>query len=78
VLKYQRQLAAKGVDISPLTDPNWRAPLRKMDYSQELSLQDDRLIVRFPYSTELIKNIRNFAEQSQGYCHYNKSDNRRV
>ena len=78
VLKYQRQLAAKGVDISPLTDPNWRVPLRKMDYSQELSLQDDRLIVRFPYSTELISNIRNFAGQSQGYCHYNKSDDRRV
>ena len=47
VLKYQRQLAQKGVDVSPVENPQWRIPLRKMDYSRALYLHDDILIVKF-------------------------------
>ena len=72
VLKYQRQLAQKGVDVSPVENPQWRIPLRKMDYSRALYLHDDILIVKFPYSTDLIENIRDFAKLSKGKCVFNK------
>lgn len=72
VLKYQRQLAQKGVDVSAVTSPQWRMPLRKMDYSRLLSLHNDTLIVKFPYNAELIENIRDFTKVSRGKCVFNK------
>lgn len=66
VLKYQRQLAQKDIDVSPLERPVWRTPLRKMDYSRSLYIKDDKLILRFPYDNTLIEQMRDFSKESQG------------
>jgi hypothetical protein len=72
LLKYSRQLAAKGVDVSPVEHPTWRVPLRKMDYSQRLLIKDDAIVVRFPYNQTLIDDIKEFAKSSQGASRWNR------
>ena len=72
LLKYSRQLAAKGIDVGPIESPAWRVPLRKMDYSQRLSIKDDAIVVRFPYNQTLIDNIKDFSKTSQGVCRWDR------
>lgn len=72
VLNYSRQLAAKDVDVSPVQDPKWRIPLRKMDYTRLLSIDNDTLIVKFPFSNEIIESIKSFARESQGSAHWDR------
>ena len=73
VLKYQRQLAQKGVNVGPVETPQWRLPLRKMDYSKRLYISNDQLIIKFPYNNELIEGIRAFTKDSQGNTKWNKN-----
>jgi hypothetical protein len=73
VLKYKRQLAAKSVDVTPVEEPNWRIPLRKMDYSRSLMLHEDKLHLRFPFQNQLIEHIRDFQKSSQGEVKWNKN-----
>jgi hypothetical protein len=72
LLKYARQLAAKGIDVSPVEHPTWRVALRKMDYSQRLMLDNDKIIVKFPYQQTLIDSIKDFAKSSQGAARWDK------
>ena len=74
ILKYQRQLAAKLVDVSPVEHPVYRIPLRKMDYARRLFIKDDTLMLQFPYTTQLIEMLRVFRKDSQGKCVFNKED----
>jgi hypothetical protein len=66
VLKYQRQLAAKGIDVAPVEQPVWRMPLRVMDYTRQISIQNDKIVVQFPFNNELIEELRTFRKESQG------------
>ena len=68
ILKYQRQLAQKLIDVTPVEHPVWRMPLRKMDYTQSLSIKQDKLAIKFPYNQKLIESIRSFRTNSQGFC----------
>ena len=73
VLKYKRQLATKGIDVAPLEENvQWRLPLRKMDYTRRLSIANDMLVLNFPYSTELIDELRTFRRESQGAGEWDK------
>ena len=74
ILKYERQLAHKGVDVSPVKLPVWRAPLRKMDYSRQLYIENDTLILRFPYDNQLIEQVRSFSKDSQGRVLWDKEN----
>ena len=67
VLKYKRQLAAKGVDVSPVEErAMWRLPLRAMDYTRKLSVANDQIQVTFPFNSTLIEGLRDFRKESQG------------
>ena len=73
VVKYKRQLAAKGVDVTPVEETvQWRIPLRKMDYTRRLAIDNDVIVLNFPYSTELIDELRTFRKDSQGTGEWNK------
>lgn len=74
ILKYQRQLAAKSVDVSPVTDPQWRLPLRKMDYSKRLYIENDVMYLKFPYDTTAITRIREFKKTSQGTVEFSSEN----
>jgi hypothetical protein len=76
ILKYSRQLAQKGIDVSPVENPQWRNKLRVMDYSKKLYIQDDKIMLEFPFSTELIDGLREFRKDSQGKGEWNKDKRR--
>lgn len=67
VIKYKRQLAAKGIDVTPVEEcAMWRLPLRAMDYTRKLSVVNDQIQVTFPFNNTLIDNLRDFRKESQG------------
>lgn len=71
ILKYQRQLTLLGVDVTPVNDPQWRLPLRVIDYSCRLFIDHDLINIKFPYDSELIQQLRKFNTDSQGRCQWN-------
>ena len=75
VLKYKRQLATKGVDVSPVEDRvTWRLPLRKMDYIRKLDVVNDKITVVFPFNNLLIDGLRDFRKESQGHGEWDKEN----
>lgn len=66
ILNYRRQLSNKNIDVSPVENPVYRNPLRELDYSCRLYIDDDHLLLKFPYNTKLIEGIRAFSKDSQG------------
>ena len=66
ILKYRRQLNKLGVDVDPVETPVYRMPLRQMDYTKRVQRTGDNILIHFPYSTELIDEIRKFSRDSQG------------
>jgi len=67
VLKYRRQYANHGIDITPVEEnPTWRLPLRKIDRSQSISIDGENIIVRFPYHQDWIDELRKLKESGQG------------
>lgn len=72
VLKYERQLASKQVDVDPVRNPEWRMPLRKMDYTRSLYITNDQLVLKFPFDDGLIESVRAFGKESQGVCKWNR------
>ena len=74
VLNYRRQLAQKGVDVSPAETPVYRHPLRAMDYSCSLTIKDDVLCLKFPFQSALIDQLRTFGKESHGACRWSPND----
>lgn len=68
VLTYKRQLAQKNIDVTPVEEPVFRNPIRPMDYSCKLYIEDDTFCVKFPYNQKLIDTFRSFSKDSQGSC----------
>jgi hypothetical protein len=66
ILKYRKQLHAKGVDVDPVLVPKYRRTLRMIDRSCSLGLRGDQLELKFPYDVKMIEVIRDFLKQSQG------------
>jgi hypothetical protein len=72
VLKYRRQFAKLGIDVSPAESPVFRLAPRKMDRTQAVWLDGDHIVVKFPYDNDLIKELQNFRETSQGKAWYDR------
>jgi hypothetical protein len=71
ILKYKRQLLLRAVDVTPLeTAPRYRLSLRQLDYRRSLSIIDDQLIVKFPYNSIMVEELRQFKKISQGACEW--------
>lgn len=67
VEKYRRQYANQGIDITAIIEnPQWRLPLRKIDRTQRIWLEDSRVKIKFPYNQNWIDDLRKFKESSQG------------
>ena len=71
VLTYKRQLAQKNIDVSPVENPVYRLPIRQMDYTMSLYIEDHYLCLKFPYNQKLIETVRAFGKESQGKSQWN-------
>lgn len=72
VVKYERQLFKLGVDISPVTTPQYRIPLRELDRTNRLWIEDDKIKLRFPYDVKLIEVVRTASKESKGSFRFNR------
>ena len=71
VEKYRRQYANQGIDITAIIEnPQWRMPLRKVDRTQRIWLEDGEIRIKFPYNQNWIDDIRKFKEVSQGHAEW--------
>lgn len=72
ILKYRRQFAKFGIDVSPLeSSPVYRLPLRKIDRSKTLKIIDNQMVLKFPYDEKMIQQVREFQQVSQGKVFWN-------
>lgn len=71
VLKYKRQFAQHGIDISSIEEnPQWRYPLRTIDRSQRIWLEGDDLLAKFPYNNAWIEEFRKLKDVAQGRSYW--------
>lgn len=71
ILKYEKQFAKLGVDVDPVRDPEFKIPIRTIDRSQRVWIEDEHINVRFPYSQKLVDEFKATAKTSQGRAAWN-------
>jgi hypothetical protein len=72
ILKYQKQLAQHGVDTATASVPKYRKPLRMLDRSKACWIEDNMMVVKFPYDQNLIAEFRDMAKESQGEIKFDR------
>ena len=72
VLKYERQLFKKGIDITPVKTPEYRLPLRELDRTSRVWIEDGVIKLRFPYDLKLVDTVREISKLSQGAFKFNR------
>lgn len=66
VLKYRKQLERQEIDVSPVENPQFRLGIRQIDRRKLLYVEDNSIVLKFPYDTTLINDLRDLAKISQG------------
>ena len=75
VFKYRRQLAnLSDPIIVPDRLDNFRLGVREVDRTKSASVHDGVIWLRFPYDADLIRNVKEFSQKSQGFLHWDKQD----
>ena len=75
VFKYRRQLAnLSDPIIVPERLDNFRLGVREVDRTKSASVHDGVIWLRFPYDADLIRNVKEFSQKSQGFLHWDKQD----
>ena len=75
VVKYRRQLASLPTPIVvPEKLDKFRLGIRQVDRTKSARVQDGAIWLHFPFDTDLIKNVKDFARQSQGSLHWDSKD----
>lgn len=74
VIKYERQLVKHGVDIAPVkVNPQYRLPLRTIDRTTRLWVENDVIHLRFPYDVKLVEQVRDIAKDSKGSVKFDRN-----
>jgi hypothetical protein len=66
VSKYRKQLEKLAIDVSPVDNPQFRLGVRTIDRRKILSIENDVIVLHFPYDVKLIDDVRELAKLSQG------------
>jgi hypothetical protein len=74
ILKYRRQFAAIDIDVSPIENPVYRRPVRTIDRQKSIWIENDKILVRFPYNEILIKNLKQINVDGQGSAKFNNDN----
>lgn len=74
VVKYRRQLAAQGLDLGVHEDNAvFRLPVRMVDRTRSIKLQDQQIHIRFPYDEALVNDIKQSAKTTPGSLHFDSN-----
>jgi len=66
IQKYRKQLEKLDINIAPIDNPKYRLGIRTIDRRKLLYIENDHIVLQFPYETKLIDNLRDLAKLSQG------------
>ena len=66
ILKYRKQLEKLLIGLGPIEHPKFRLGVRQIDRRKLLYIENDHIVLQFPYDTKLIDDIRDLAKLSQG------------
>ena len=66
IQKYQKQLEKLEISIEPIRTPQYRHGIRTIDRRRLLYIDNDHIVLKFPYDTKLIDDLRDLAKVSQG------------
>lgn len=70
IKKYVRQLSGIGIQI-PESFTNFRYGIRQIDRTKKLYIENDKLILKFPYDTKLLTTVRKYTKESHGRSEFN-------
>lgn len=73
VLKYRRQLASLNVEI-PEPLPGYRLGIREIDRAKRIYIEDQTVIVKFPYTSEIINTMRTQAREGVGRVQFDSEN----
>lgn len=73
VLKYRKQLLTLNVEI-PDPVPGYRLGIRQVDRIKRIDINNDQIVVRFPYDTELIGIMRTQSKESNGSVKFSQEE----
>ena len=72
VVKYRRQWATAGYDVSDQVDqPRFKLPIRQVDRRRIIDIVDDTIEIKFPYDQDLISKLRADATTIPGSLRWN-------
>jgi hypothetical protein len=66
IQKYRKQLEKLDINIAPIDNPKYRLGIRTIDRRKLLYIENDHIVLQFPYDTKLIDDLRDLAKLSQG------------
>ena len=66
IQKYRKQLEKLEISIAPIDNPHYRLGIRTIDRRRLLYIENDHIVLQFPYETKLIDDLRDLAKLSQG------------
>lgn len=73
VIKYKKQLGQHGIDLGNHEETrSFRVPLRVVDRSRSIKYQDGKIILRFPYESQLIDQIKESGRKFPGSMVFDK------
>jgi hypothetical protein len=72
ILKYERQLKKHGIDVAPVRTPQYRLPLRELDRSTRVWIENQKINLKFPFNAKLIDVVRTAGKESKGLFHFNR------
>ncbi|OUW32490.1 MAG: hypothetical protein CBD31_01560 [Flavobacteriaceae bacterium TMED171] len=56
--KYRKQFKKMGINVIPTCEnPVWETPIREVDRSKTIDIDEEHIYIRFPYDSERIKEI---------------------
>ena len=69
---YERQLSKKDISVEMVKNPQFRMPIRQIDRSTRIWIEDDMIRLRYPFNTEMIDQMRSAAKDSNGQIRFNR------
>lgn len=73
--KYQRQFRNLGVDVTDIVaNPRYRFPIRVVDRTKSISIENNQILVRFPYDKTIIGHLGTAAKENHGSCTFDREN----
>lgn len=69
IQKYVRQLTNQGIVIPDVLN-NFRFGIRDVDRTKKIFLDNNKIILKFPYDMKLVPIVRKYSKESDGFAKF--------